>query len=121
MGCTTSEAAARVAAVLAETLYAELVYGEPSAATPGPPSTLGRIELDMDAVFTDNYDGTATNSAVIKWDAPESDLEEQVAIELWTAEFGGTRRFFDYLADPVTPLAGQDVVIPIGAFVWTEL
>lgn len=121
MACTTTEAAARVAAVLAETLYAELVYGEPSATTPGAPSTLGRIELDMDAVFTDNYDGTATSSSVIKWDAPDSDLEEQVAIELWTSEFGGTRRFFDYLADPVTPLAGQDVVIPIGAFVWTEL
>ncbi len=121
MACTTTEAAARVAAVLGETLYAELVSGDVSAATPGTPSTLERTELDMDVCFTDNHDGTATNSSAITWDGPESDLDEQVAIELWTAASGGTRRFFDYLADPVTPLAGQDVVIPIGGFVWSEL
>jgi hypothetical protein len=104
-----------------DTYYAELVYGSPDRTTPGTPSGLGRIPVSYTPDVTDNGDGTGSNATIWTWADPGVDVPECGYLELWTLSVGGTRKFFEMLSAPVTPVAGQAVQIPIGNFNWGEV
>lgn len=101
--------------------WAELVSGTCDRTTAGTASGLDRIEVVCSTDITDNEDGTASNAVAFTWTGPASDLDECQYLELWDAETNGNRCFFELLSSPVTPLSGQDVVISIGRFTWTEV
>lgn len=128
MACTAYVADLRLVAAFGGTAYQglgtyylELVYGTCDADTAGTASGLGRIAVVCATDFDDNGDGTADSNTILTWSAPGSDLTECTHIEFWSASSAGTRHFYELLASPVTPLAGQPVSIPAGQLTFSEL
>lgn len=128
MSVTQYEGELRLTAALGGNAYqgpasywAELVTDTPSRLIDGTPSGLNRIEVVCATDVTNNFDGTGDNATVWAWAAPATDLPECSYLELWDDQWGGNRRFFEMLSDPITPLADLAVTVPVGNFTWTEV